>query len=150
VALLRLETQIRLQDRLVQLPEQRSLLPESFWRIQYTTGMHPTGRMWIRLRPGQKPIDGDPRLFVWLPDLDAIFPPAGPTESETAKIRPATTKLARAKRDIQIVYQRPPHEIPKEDVGTGTVVKKVNADLKLLGLDRYTWDTINRALGRAR
>jgi hypothetical protein len=148
VAFLRLESQVRQQNLLVQLPEQRAILPDSFWRIQYTTCMHPTGQMWVCLRPGQKAIPGDLRLFVWLPDLDVIFRPAGSAEAETAAIRPATTKVARAKRDIQNVYGRLPHEIPKEDVGTGTVVKRVNAELKLLGLDRYTWDTINRALGR--
>jgi hypothetical protein len=144
VAYLRLESQVRQQNQLVQLPEHRAILPESFWRIQYTTYMHPTGQMWVRLRPGQEAILGDLRLFVWIPDLDAIFSSA----PEAATIPPAVTKVARAKRDITIVYGCSPHEIAKADVGTGTVLKKVNADLNLLGLDRYTWDTVNRALER--
>ena len=70
---------------------------------------------------------------------------------------PAITKEELARRIIQDLYGRPPHEIPKSEAKTGTVRTRVNAELKRRadaeGSKNYEIigrDTIDRALRRGK
>jgi hypothetical protein len=111
------------------------------WSDPDSDGVYHTVRHVLLVRVKEP---GKWRFFLKRAEADAIFAPVESTKAKAPKI----TKVDRAKRDIQVIYKRPPHEIPTTEAGTSTVQKRVNDELNLSGNDRYPWDTINRALGR--
>jgi hypothetical protein len=102
---------------------------------------------YIAIRDGQIPPP-------WLENhkLEGLLKPqetSGPAV-EAAGPKLALNKEALARQIIEELYGRPPHEIQKDQAKTGTVRTRVNAELIKRDKDaeRFSWDTINRALDR--
>jgi hypothetical protein len=132
------------------------VLPPKFWRqFSLTAASDGNGVLCEPAKGFKSPAGWDAGyFFVRRSDLDAIFAPAASAMPEptigAATPEPALNKKALAQQLIQELYERPPHEIRKEEAKTGTVRAKVNAELmkRDKNAERFGWDTINRALGR--
>jgi hypothetical protein len=113
----------------------------------------PDGRWISRIEPTAALVPGE---YIWTVSRAEIVnllhqPPHVEKRkpAESAASEPAITKEALARQLIQKLYKRPPHEIPKKEAKTGTIRKKVNDEQKEReDPEHFSWDTINRALGR--
>lgn len=142
-------------ESLIWIPEneERGLLSSQFWRAEARVEYAHAG---FRCVPrSNKGMLGRYLFFVRRSDLDAIFAPARPAKAatseptvEAATPEPAIKKEDIARRLIQKLYERPAHTL-SDEFKTGTVRQRVNGALKLRNNpEHFSWDTINRALGR--